>query len=82
MAEVTYDDMLPETRALLAEGTATLYDWSNCAFGCHGWHVHALVRRGLWEKLKEHVSDDPMQSYSVYGPAKRSTPLDAASKGE
>lgn len=69
MSEITYDEMLPETRALFEAGEdKTLHAVTNVAFGTPGWHVLALVRRGLWVEKRRHVANVPELSYTVYGP--------------
>jgi hypothetical protein len=71
--EITYDDMSLEMEALFAAGEdVQLSEYSNVAAGI-GFDVIALVRRGLWVKKREHRSDSPFGSYTVYGPLKPAT---------
>jgi hypothetical protein len=71
--EITYDEMSPEMEALFAASEdVQLSEYTNVAAGI-GFNVIALVRRGLWVKKREHRSDSPFGSYTVYGPPQPAT---------
>jgi hypothetical protein len=72
MSETTFDPLPEVARDLLEKGEdVTLSDFSNVAPGTHGWAVHCLVRRGLWQEKqrhKRHIGDPPLYGWIRYGP--------------